>query len=116
MDLAPAMFAFDGDVNEMVTTTVSMRLPQAEADRLRHLAERLGLDRATFMKQALRRGAADVLFAAACDAYRRGTVTLSRAAEMADLTVREFLWRLPEASLELSYGVDDLRADLEVAE
>ena len=34
------------------------------------------------LKQALRRGCAEVLFEAACQAYRRGEVTLSRAAEM----------------------------------
>ena len=88
-------------------------MPEAEARALRRLAEQAGLDHATLLKQARRRGSAEVLFERACQAYRRGEVTLSRAAEIANLSLRELMLRLAAADIELSYGVDDLEADLE---
>lgn len=95
------------------TVTISMRVPKEEVARLERLARQVGLDRSALMKQALRRGCAAVLFELACAAYRRREVTLSRAAEMADISLREMMLRLPEAGLELDYTVADLRQDLE---
>ena len=97
----------------MQTVTVSVRLPRDEAEQLQELAAQVGLERSTLLKQALRRGSAQVLFEHACEAYRRQEVTLSRAGELAGITLREFLLRLPEADLELNYGVSDLTRDLE---
>ncbi len=97
----------------MKTTTLSIRLPCEEADHLQALAEQVGLERSTLLKQALRRGSAQVLFDHACEAYRSGEVTLSRASELAGIGFREFLLRLPQADLELNFGVSDLEEDLQ---
>ena len=97
----------------MKTVTLSIRVPEAEAEELQRLARQVGLERSTLLKQALRRGWAEVLFERACEAYRRGEVTLSRAAEMADISLREILLRLPEAALELNYNTRELSQDLE---
>ena len=97
----------------MQTVTISMRIPKTEVGRLERLAHHLGLERSTFLKQALQRGAADLVFDGACQAYRKGTVTLSRAAEMAGLSLRDMMLRMREADLELNYDVSDLRKDLQ---
>ena len=97
----------------MQTVTVSMRLPKAEAEKLRRLAQGAGMERAALLKQAVRRGTQDLLFEQACRAYRRGEATLSRAAEIADLSLREMILRMREADLEIHYGADDLAKDLE---
>ncbi len=97
----------------MKTTTVSVRLPRDEAEQLQELAAQVGLERSTLLKQALRRGSAQVLFDYACEAYRHGEVTLSRAGELAGIGIREFLLRLPDGDLELNYRVSDLARDLE---
>ena len=97
----------------MQTVTLSMRVPRTEAARLERVARAVGLDRAALLKRALREGCADVLFERACAAYRRGEVTLARAAEMADLSLRDMLLRLPQVSLELHYGVQELEQDLQ---
>jgi predicted HTH domain antitoxin len=106
------MFTKRGFVN-MKTVTLSVRVPETEAEELQRLAKQVGLDRATLLKQALRRGCAQVLFERASQAYARGEVTLSRAAEMAGVSLRELLLRLPEASVELNYNVSELAQDLE---
>jgi len=96
----------------MKSVTVSMRLSTAEAERLERQAREMGIERPTFLKRALRRGVCDLLFERGCEAYRRGEVTLSRAAEIAGLSLRDMMVRMQRADLELSYGVDDLARDL----
>lgn len=97
----------------MQTVTVSMRLPQAEVIALEKLAEELGTERPTLLKRALRRGAQDLRFERACQAYRAHEATLSRAAELAQLPLRDMILRFREADLELSYGKEELAKDLQ---
>ncbi len=97
----------------MATMTISIRVPKEEVGRMDRLARHLGMERPTFLKQALKRGAADLVFEGACQAYRDGTVTLSRAAEMAGLSLRDMLIRMGDADLALNYDVSDLRKDLQ---
>ena len=95
------------------TVTVSMRLSKPEVKQIEKMAAEVGSDRSAFMKQALRRGCAEALFEHAAQAYRRGEVTLSRAAELAHIPLREFLLRMREGALELNYNVQDLAKDLQ---
>ena len=97
----------------MQTVTISLRLPKSEAGRMGRLACELGMERPTFLKQALRRGAADLMFEGACQAYRHGEATLSRAAELAGLSLRDMLLRMHDAGLDLNYSVADLQKDLQ---
>ncbi len=96
----------------MKTQTVSTRLTPQEAEKIESLAARAGVDRGVFIKQLIRRGLAGLAFEQACEAYRAGEVSLSRAAEMAGLRLRDLLLRLSDASLELSYDVQDLEDDI----
>ena len=90
----------------MRTVTISMRLPRHQAERLERLADELGTARPTLLKRALRRGVEDLMFERACQAYRAREATLSRAAEIASLPLRDMIVRLKEADLELSYGAE----------
>ena len=97
----------------MQTVTISMRLPKAEAGRLDRLARDMGLERPTFLRRALKRGAADLMFERACQAYRGGEATLSHAAELAGIGLHDMILRMQDAGLELNYGVKDLEKDLQ---
>jgi predicted HTH domain antitoxin len=96
----------------MQTVTISMRLQKTEVCQLAEAARQIGMERPTFLKRALRRGVQDLMLEKACEAYRRGEATLSRAAELAGLSLREMLLRLRGAELELNYTVEDLEKDL----
>jgi hypothetical protein len=96
----------------MQTVTVSVRVPRAEAERWGRLAEESGMERASLLKQALRAGCDSTLFDRACAAYRRGGITLSRAAEMAGIGQREMLARMSAAGLEIRYDARSLDRDL----
>ena len=96
----------------MGTVTVSLRLPESEVSRLESTAQALGIDRSTLLRWAVRRGASALLLEWAFDAYRRGDVTLSRAAEIAGLSLRDMILKLRDQDAELNYGPEDLAADL----
>ncbi|UCE52277.1 MAG: UPF0175 family protein [Desulfobacterales bacterium] len=98
----------------MTTVTLSTRLAKEDARKIDELAANLGLDRGALLKQLIRKGLKEIQTERALDAYRRGTITLSRAAEIAELTLRDMLLRLPEESVELNYDVRELQRDLEV--
>jgi predicted HTH domain antitoxin len=97
----------------MATVTLSTRLAEEEARKIDELAANLGLDRAAVLKQLIRKGLKEIQTERALDGYRRGTITLSRAAEISELTLRDILLRLPEESAELNYDVRELLRDLE---
>jgi predicted HTH domain antitoxin len=97
----------------MATVTLSTRLAKEEARKIDELAANLGLDRGAVLKQLIRKGLKEIQTERALDGYRRGTITLSRAAEIAELTLRDILLRLPEESVELNYDVRELHRDLE---
>ena len=97
----------------MHTTTVSTRLDEQEARQLASLAQAADLDRATFLKRMLRRGICEFRMEQACVAYRRGDITLSRAAELAGVSLYELLRRLPELSLTLNYDLAALETDIQ---
>ena len=97
----------------MATVTLSTRLAKEEARKIDELAANLGLDRGALLKQLIRKGLKEIQTERALDGYRRGTITLSKAAEIAELTLRDILLRLPEESVELNYDVRELLRDLE---
>ncbi len=97
----------------MGTITLSTRLGSDEARKIDELAADLGLDRGALLKQLIRKGLKDIQTERALDAYRRGTITLSRAAEISELSLRDVLLRLPEESIELNYDVRELQRDME---
>jgi predicted HTH domain antitoxin len=96
----------------MGTTTISTRLDEQEARQLADLAQAADLDRATFLKQMLRRGVGEFRIEQACAAYRRGDVTLSRAAELSGVNLYDLLRRLPDLSVTLNYDLDALGSDV----
>ncbi len=96
----------------MPTMTLSMRLPKQELNHLFNAANDSGMERSAFLKSALRRGAHSLMIERAAQAYREGTVTLSRAAEMAGMSQHDFITRMPSAHLELNYTTEDLAQDL----
>ena len=97
----------------METVTLSARLSKAEAQKLDKLAADLGLERGSLLRQLIRKGFKEIQTERALDAYRRGTITLSRAAELAELSLRDILLRLPEESIELNYDLRELQRDME---
>ena len=77
------------------------------------MASRTGLDRASMTKSLLRKGLEQLRYEEAVTDYRGERVTLSRAAEIAGISVWDFIARMKGADLELHYGVAELEEDLD---
>lgn len=97
----------------MKTVTVSTRLASEEADLLWTMARLEGCDRSTLIKSVLRRGMREIQTERACTAFRREEITVSKAAELAGLSLWDFLALADREKLSLHYGVEELEADLE---
>ena len=96
----------------MRTSTVSFRMDSQEKGALEELARDMGMDRSACLKHLVRRAFAAAQFERACQAYRAGAISLSRAAEMAGLSLRDMILRLPGSGLEMNYDLASLRDDL----
>lgn len=96
----------------MKTLTLSVRLDAEEVALLDQLAVRDGVDRSALLKRFVRRGYTDYRYETACTAYRKGEVSLSRAAEMAGVSVHDLLAHFPEMGLQLNLTPDELRREL----
>jgi len=99
----------------MKTISLSTRISPAEVKTIDAMAERAGLERSAFLKQLIRKGMDEVAFEQAASEYRLRRVSLSRAAELAGISVREFLLRMEDAALELNYDVEEFRKDIGVS-
>ena len=96
----------------MKTVTISTRLTKDEAKRIDQLAKEEGLDRSAFVKKMLRQGVKEFKLSRALTAYRRGKVSLSRAAEIAEMSVRDILSFLAAEKVELNYDLEELQQDM----
>lgn len=96
----------------MPSTTISTRLEPDEVALLESLGELSGSDRSSLVRALLRRGMRELRREQAVEAYRQDSVTLSRAAEIAGLSLWDFIALMDRECLELHYGADDFEADL----
>jgi predicted HTH domain antitoxin len=92
--------------------TMSARLEADELQLLDSLAGLSGCDRSALIKTLLRLGMKELRFEQAVDAYRKESVTLGRAAELAGIHLWDFLARMRDQQLELHYDVEEFEADL----
>lgn len=96
----------------MKTKTISTRLTEEELVVLDELAESSGLDRSGMTRSLVRRGLKALRMESAMTAYTEQRVTLNRAAEIADLSVWDFLANLQAAGGAIHYDVQELEEDL----
>ena len=94
------------------TITVSMRIPTEELERMEDAARAMDVDRATLLKMALHSGYRNLMLEHTIAAYRRGEISLSKAAELNDISVYEIITYFDKFKVEFNFGEDDLETDL----
>jgi predicted HTH domain antitoxin len=97
----------------MSTKTLSTRLTEDENREFEQLSALSGMDRAVLMKRMLREGMSRMKWELAVSAYAEDRASLSRAAEMAGVGIREFIARMPSERVVLNYDSDELEDDLD---
>ena len=96
---------------DMKTYTVSTRLVPEDLISLDDLALRAGLDRSSMTKSIVRKGLKECRLEAALEAYINGEATLSRAAELADVSMWDFLRKIEQRGLSVNYDLRELEED-----
>jgi predicted HTH domain antitoxin len=96
----------------MPSTTISARLDTEEAALIESLAEEEGCDRSTLIKSLLRRGIRALRLEKAVASYSAEEMTLSRAAEVAGISIWDFMALMPAKKLDLHYDVVEFEEDL----
>lgn len=95
--------------------TVSVRLDADEKEELDDVASLLEQDRSTTMRQALAQGLTDLRQRHAIERYQSGELSVNQAAQVAGLSIAEWLERANEQGLTTQLDETDLTFDVERA-
>ena len=89
-----------------------MRLPREMIEELDRLSREEGVDRGTLVRRLLSDALREYKIKRALEMYRRGKISLWKAAELAGITYREALEELKRRNIPFRYGREELEADL----
>ncbi|WP_225333451.1 UPF0175 family protein [Halomicrobium urmianum] len=95
--------------------TISARLPAEEKEELDAVADMLSEDRSTTIRKALREGLETLRVRVAVERYQSGDVSAAEAAEIADLSIAEWLDVARERNLTTQLDLSDLEIDADTA-
>jgi len=95
-----------------LSEVVSARLPKEKARLVEEIAREEKVDKSTILERALEHYTREWKLKKAVELYRDGLVTLSRAAEIAEISVWEMIDVLSQKKVTLQYDVEDLEEDL----
>lgn len=95
---------------------VSARLPREMVKLIEEIAREEKIDKSTVVERALEHYIREWRLNKAVESYRDGLVTLSRAAEIAGVSIWEMIDVLVQKKVTLQYSVEDLEEDLRALE
>ncbi|MEM2893859.1 MAG: UPF0175 family protein [Candidatus Bathyarchaeia archaeon] len=97
----------------MALEPVTTRLPREMLREVERLAEKEKVDRSELIRRLLDFALRQKRVDEALEAYRDGSVTLWRAAEMAGISLREMMELVKMKQIPIPYTLDDLKRDME---
>lgn len=92
---------------------VTTRIPADDEDALSQLEEQLGADRSEVLRRLIKQGLANWRREQALEKLREHSITLRKAAELADVSYVEMLTLAADEGIDIGYSTDDLERDLE---
>lgn len=92
---------------------ISARLPKDRIKLIEEIAHEEKVDKSTILNRALEQYTKEWTLKKALELYRNGEITLSRAAEIAELTIWEIIDALEERKIVLQYDAEDFKEDME---
>ncbi|MCD6465565.1 UPF0175 family protein [Candidatus Bathyarchaeota archaeon] len=99
-----------------MSVVVSARLPREMVKLIEEIAREEKIDKSTVVERALEHYMREWRLNKAVESYRKGLVTLSRAAEIAGVSIWEMIDVLVQKKVTLQYSVEDLEEDLRALE
>jgi predicted HTH domain antitoxin len=92
--------------------TVTTRIPEDDEKLLSELEAEMAADRSEVLRRLIRDGLEDWRRERALEQLREQTITLRRAAEIADVSYVEMLSLAAAEGIDTGYTTDDLERDL----
>jgi predicted HTH domain antitoxin len=93
--------------------TVTTRIPEDDEEALAELEEEMSADRSEVLRRLIRQGLDDWRKERALDQLRDHSITLRKAAELADVPYVEMLTLAAAEGVDVGYTTDDLERDLD---
>ncbi len=94
--------------------SIGIRLDEKIIKKLEDVGEEENLDRSTMIRKFLEKGYKDYLKEKAADKYKKGKLTISGAAELADLTIWEMEKYLVDEGYVSDYSMKDMVEELKL--
>ncbi|MFQ6003833.1 MAG: UPF0175 family protein [Candidatus Zixiibacteriota bacterium] len=94
--------------------SIGIRLPKKLLKVLEEKAEEENLDRSTTIRRLVAKGLEEYKKEKAAKLYKEGKTSISGAAEIAGLTIREMIDYLIEKGYRSSYTHEDLKEEMKV--
>lgn len=91
---------------------ISARLPKDRIQLIEEIAQEEKTDKSTILDRALEHYTKEWTLKKALELYKNGQITLSKAAEMAHLTIWEIIDTLERRKIPLQYDTEDFEEDL----
>jgi len=91
---------------------ISARIPKERIKIIEEIAREERVDKSTIVDRALEHYTREWKLKKAIESYREGSVTLSRAAEIAGVSVWEMIDILARKKIPSQYDLEDLKEDL----
>jgi predicted HTH domain antitoxin len=93
--------------------TVTTRIPEDDEEALAELEAEMGADRSEVLRRLIRQGLSDWRREKALDGLRDHTLTVRKAAAVADVPYVEMLTLAAEEGIDIGYTTEDLERDLD---
>lgn len=89
-------------------SSIGIRVPDELLEKLDRLSDEQGLDRSTIIRRLIQMGYDEFMREEAADRYRRGDITMSEAADLADCTLWELERYLVQEGYVAEYSIEAL--------
>lgn len=93
-------------------SSIGVRVPDELLEKLDRLSDEEGLDRSTVIRRLLERGYDEFMLERAADRYRRGDITITEAAGLAECTLWEMERYLVQEGYTSEYSIADLEKEV----
>lgn len=94
-------------------SSIGVRVPDELLEKLDRLSDEEGLDRSTVIRRLLERGYDEFMLERAGDRYRRGDITITEAADLAESTLWDMERYLVQDGYTSEYSIADLEKEVE---
>jgi len=98
-----------------MVSVISIRPTSEISRKIEALSLLTALDRSSLIRIALSSGLDEELRKNALDQYRQGRISLGKAAEISDISVREMIALLKKNNVILNVSVQDIQDDYQAA-